>query len=51
MRGGGANKPEAYSPAYVEDVFGLRTTQIPGDCVPQVHGITRRTANSLYSPT
>ena len=31
----GSKKPEAYSPEYVEDVFGSRTTQMPADRLPQ----------------
>jgi hypothetical protein len=31
----GSKKPEAYSLEYVEDFFGLRTTQTAADHLPQ----------------
>jgi hypothetical protein len=31
----GSEKPEAYSPEYVEDFFGLRMTQMGADHSPQ----------------
>jgi hypothetical protein len=35
MLGRGQEKPEAYSLEYVEDFFGLRTTQMVADRSPQ----------------
>jgi hypothetical protein len=34
-------KPEAYSPERVEDVFELRATQIPAEDLPQENGPSR----------
>jgi hypothetical protein len=32
-------KPEAYSPELVEDVFELRATRIPAEDLPQENGL------------
>jgi len=41
MGGAGSKKPEAYLLEFVEEVFELRTMQMPAEYLPQENGLPR----------